>query len=88
MSFAASWFMIRPIATSLPGICFDEKTTVGGHARERGARFALPARGDHHHLVARQPHRLVEIDRRREVLEITNRARDAEDAVERAARNA
>src|SRR3546814_16162564 len=52
--------------------------------RSRGTRLALPAGRDHHDLVARQSHRLIEIDRRRKVLEIADRARDAEDAVERA----
>src|SRR3546814_13326001 len=47
---------------------------VARHPRERGARFALPAGRDHHHPVARQPPRLVEIERRREVLQITTHA--------------
>ena len=55
--------MIRPIATSLPGMIRDEKMTrvafaelelvrARGDAAERGARLALPAGGDDQHLAA------------------------------------
>ena len=91
--------MIRPIATSLPGMIRDEKMTVSpspslsswlpeGDAAERRARLALPAGGDDQHLIARQAHRFVEADRRREILEIARRLGDAQDAVERAAGDA
>ena len=87
--------MIRPIATSLPGMIRDEKMTVspstslsscvpGGDAAKRGARLALPAGGDDQHLLARQAHRFVERNRRREILQIAGRLGDAQDAVERA----
>ena len=91
--------MIRPIATSLPGMIRDEKMTVSpslelqlvcaaGDTAERRAGLALTARRDDQHFLLRQPHRLVEADRRREVLQIARRLRDAEDAVERAAGDA
>ena len=87
---------MRPIATSLPGICLDEKITVSpassligcvpvGDARQRRARLALPAGRDDQHLVARQPHRGVGIDRVGEIRADSRVAlRDLEDAVERA----
>ena len=57
-----SWFMMRPIATSLPGMIRDEKITVSpspsfsscvppSDAPERGARLALPAGRDDQHLA-------------------------------------
>ena len=57
-----SWFMIRPIATSLPGMIRDEKITVSssvklelvrarGNAAKRSARLALPARRDDQQLA-------------------------------------
>src|SRR3546814_20080589 len=42
-----------------------------GHARQSGARLALPAGRDDHHLLARQAHRLVEIDDLGKVAQIT-----------------
>src|SRR3546814_16779408 len=54
-----------------------------GHARQSGARLALPAGRDDHHLLARQAHRLVEIDDLGKVAQITGLARDAQDPVER-----
>src|SRR3546814_6635000 len=59
-----------------------------GHARQSGARRALPAGRDDHHLLARQAHRLVEIDDLGKVAQITGLARDAQDTVERAAGDA
>ena len=90
-----SWFMIRPIATSLPGMMRrreDDRVALAElhlviaerDPAERRARLALPARGDDQHLAPRQAHRLVEADRRREVAEVTGRLRHAEDAVEAA----
>ena len=51
-------------------------------------RLTLPARGDDQHFVARQAHRLVEPDRRREILQIAGCLGDPQDPVERAAGNA
>ena len=78
---------MRPIATSLPGICFDEKMTrspspslmmwlSAGDPAERGIGLALPAGGDDHHLARRQAHRRLVIDRVGKVLEVTGRLGD------------
>ena len=91
--------MIRPIATSLPGMIRDEKITVSpsvslsswlpdGDPAERRARLALAAGGDDQHILARQAHRLVERDRRGEIAQIAGRLGDAQDPVERAAGDA
>ena len=91
--------MIRPIATSLPGMIRDEKMTVSPspslsscvpHAiRPSAARGSpCPPVAMISTSLARQAHRFVEADRRREILEIAGRLRDAQDAFERAAGDA
>ena len=91
--------MIRPIATSLPGMIRDEKITVSpaaslsswlpdGDPAERGARLALPAGGDDQQLLARQAHRLVEPHRLGEIAQVAGRLGHPENPLERAAGDA
>src|SRR5579884_2962447 len=61
---------------------------AGRDAAERRARLALAAGRDDQHFALGKPHRLVEADRRREVLEVAGRLRDTEDTLERAAGDA
>src|SRR6476659_2845926 len=72
------------------GIALAELQVVrsGGDSAERGSRLALPASGDDKHLALRQSHRLVEADRRREVLQIAGSLGDTEDPLERTAGDA
>ena len=65
-------------------IAFGELEIVAARRdpAERRAGFALAAGGDDQHLAARQAHGVVEADRRREVLEVAGRLRDAQDAFE------
>ena len=70
------------------GVAFVELELVvaDGDAAERRARLALPAGRDDQHFLRGQPHRFVEADRRREILQIAGRLGDPQDPVERAAR--
>ena len=94
-----SAFMIRPMAISLPGICFDEKITVSPSAslsswlpkaiRPSAARGSpCPPVAMISTSLARQAHRLVEADRLGEIEQIAGRLGDLEDAVEGAAGDA
>ena len=65
-----------------------ERVGVVGNAGQGGARLALAAGGDNQHLVPRQAHRSIEINRLGELAQITGRARDLQDAIERAAGDA
>ena len=91
--------MIRAIATSLPGMILDEKIddiAVGklelvrprSNAAKRSAGLPLPAGRDNQYLAARQAHRFLEGDRRREIQEIAGCLGDAEYPFERAPGNA
>jgi len=58
-----------------------------GDSAKRGPRLALTARCDHQHLASRKAHGLVEIDWRREILEVTGRLGDAQDPFQRSTGN-
>ena len=57
-------------------------------AAQRGARLALPPCRDDQHLMPRQRHRRVGVDRIGEVLEIAGAARDRQNAIQRASGDA
>src|SRR5262249_15835705 len=59
-----------------------------GNAQKRGARLALATGGDDQYFAARQLHRRIEIDRRREMLEIAARLARRDHAIERASGDA
>ncbi len=64
------------------GVERDRVAAIGDTCQRR-ALLALPAGGDHQHLVLGQAHRLVGADRVGEILQIARRARHLDDPVER-----